>query len=121
LQLTSSLACSREQCRKLQVDNNFLKSRETELEDRIKIAENMIIAMKGRASNSRKLEERLRSQITGLERALELANARPATCRISHPEKTRIELELLRECKKKVSQNSVLSADLLWPLSGIGG
>lgn len=93
----------REQCRKLQIDNKFLKARENELEERLKIGEDMILAMRGRANSSRKVEEQLKSKCTSLERALELANSRPAACRVPNHVKTRVELELIKECKKKVS------------------
>lgn len=108
MQLTSSLSALREQCRKLQVDHNFLKAREKELEARLKIGEDMILAMKGRANSSRKVEEQLRCKCTSLERALELANLRPTVCRVPI-EKTRVELELIKECKKKVSSRRAIS------------
>ena len=83
------------------MDNNFLKSREKELEDRLKIGEDMILALRGRTTSARKMEEQLKTKVTTLERALEVANSRPAPARV--PTRTKVELELIKECKKKVS------------------
>lgn len=100
LKLTSSLSGMREQCRKIQADSHFLKSREKELEERLKIGEDMILALRGRGNSARRIEEQLKIKCSSLERALEIANARPAAVRVP-AEKTRVELELIRECKRK--------------------
>lgn len=103
VQLTNSLCTMKEQCRKLQVDSKFLHCHGKELEDRLKISEDMILALRGRASSSKKMEERLRDKCSSLERALDTASVQArAAVRVPVQEKTRVELELLKECKKKV-------------------
>lgn len=104
LQVTSALSCLREQCRKMQVEQNFLRSREKDLQDKLRITEDMILAMKGRASSTKRYEEQLKQKCRSLEQALEIARVRsPNIVKVPCLEKSRVEMELLKECRRKVS------------------
>lgn len=104
-QLTHSLSSMREQCRKLRGENAILKERKKEVDEKLHAADNMILAMKGRATSCRKLEERLRGKISCLEEAVEVANSRPPTIiHVPCQERSRTELKLIKDCKSKVSR-----------------
>ncbi len=74
-----------------------------ELHDRLKNSEGVVMAMKGRANNARKYEKELKSKCSTLEKALEVTSARsPIVVKVHSSEKTREELRLMEECRKKV-------------------
>ena len=101
--MTGSVSCLREQCRKLQVENNLIKSKEKEVENKLHIAEDMILALKGRASTSKRYEEQLKLKCSSLEKALDAASCRPPqVVKVPCHEKTKVEMELIKECQKKV-------------------
>lgn len=103
--MTSALTCLREQCKKLQVGNNLLKSREKELGEKLRITEDMILSLKGRANSAKRYEEQLKFKCSSLERALEVSSKKPPTIvKVPDEERSsRMEMELMKECRKKVS------------------
>ena len=60
--------------------------------------------MKGRANSAKRYEEQLKLKVRSLEHALDAAACRPPTVvKVPSVERSsRVEMELLRECKKKV-------------------
>lgn len=106
-QLSSALCCLREQLRKLQVEHNYHCTRQQELQDKLKISENMILALKGRAASAKRYEEQLKLKCRSLEQALQLYKEQAsAVAKVPSRECSRtcgkVELELLKDCRKKV-------------------
>ena len=102
-QLSCSLTCLREQVKKLQVELNLSQARVKELQDKLKITE-MILAMKDRANSAKRYEEQLKLKCCTLEQALEVAKACPTVVKCPSQERpSRVEMQLLKDCKKKVS------------------
>ena len=66
--------------------------------------ESIVLAMRGRATNAKKHEERLKLKCTMLEKSLEVVSSKsPTVIRVQQSaERTREELRLMEECKKKV-------------------
>ncbi len=106
--MTGTLSCLKEQCRKLRVENNVIRTREKEMGSKFRITEDMIMAMKGRANTAKRYEEQLKLKCSSLEKALEAASNKPPTVvKVPCHEKTKVEMQLIKECQKKVKDKKV--------------
>ena len=93
----------------MQVDINVIRSREKEMESKLRIAEDTVLAMKGRANTSKRYEEQLKLKCSSLEAALEAASTKPPrVVKVPCHDKTRVEMQLIKECQKKVSGRECL-------------
>ena len=104
MQLAHQLSDMRKHCETLKTERDRLINSQERLQNKLESSENMLLALKGRAANTKKYEEQLKSKCSALQAALEAATTRgPSIVKVSPgPKRTREELKLREECRKKV-------------------
>ncbi len=88
----------------LKTERDRLTVSQERLQQKLESAENTILVLRGRASNAKKHEDQLKAKCAALQVALETTAARaPSVVKVSPgPKRTREELKLREECRKKV-------------------
>jgi len=90
----------------LKTERDSLTISQDRVQQKLDSTENVLLAFKGRAANTKKFEEQLKNKCSALQAALEAATSRaPSVVKVSPgPKRTREELKLREECRKKVSK-----------------
>ncbi len=101
LQLSSQLTNWRERCYTLRADNTQLMSSLTSAQKNCHHSQDEVLALRGRLTSTRKACEQLQMKCTSLEHTVEtLARRSPTVVRV--PSRSREEVRLTEECKRKV-------------------
>ena len=114
-QLNTQLASLREHCKSLRVENSELQSSLTTAQERYKHSQDDILALKGRLTSTRKSSDQFQMKCTTLEKMVESLNSRSPTV-VKVTTRSREELRLAEECKRKVGLSFFLSC-LSWHFS----
>lgn len=89
----------------------MLKTELESLQQKLKHSQDDVLATRGRLTTSKKLNEQLRLKFSELDKALNEATSKSPTV-IKVASRSKEELRLLTECKKKVSSVVVLSRQM---------
>lgn len=106
LQLTSQLTNLREKYKVLYADKSELENTLTTFQDRCKQSQDEILALRGRLTSTRRSHEHLEMKCSTLEDIVQKLNSRSPTV-VKVTTRSREEVRLSEECKRKASWNSI--------------